>query len=100
VKKKEFTGSATLWMWGCISVNLASRHQPSVPSWSDFVVQFGLPAEYLTKLASDLEARFDRQAAMSEHLMFKLDDGWSPICHIEQGRAFKRVDADEWHEAD
>lgn len=100
VHQKNFTASSTLWMWGCISVNLAQRHKPSVPSWSDFVVQFGMPAEFLNSLAADLDARFDHQAAITEQLTAIRADGWTPICHVEQGRVFKRVDADEWLEVE
>jgi hypothetical protein len=51
VLQNSFKKSTTLWMWGCISVNLVSRHPDHpVPSWSDFIIQFGLPERFGVEL--------------------------------------------------
>jgi hypothetical protein len=97
IQKNAFKKRATLWMWGCMSVNLISRHpQYSVPSWSDFILQFGLPGRFISELDTALAGKFDDQAALTEIITFKRDDGWAAICHIEQGRAWAPEGDDSW----
>jgi hypothetical protein len=97
VKAKKFQKTATIWMWGTISTNLVSRHPENpVPSWSDFLIQFGLPEAFWTDLEQHLAREFAGQCAITMMVEPSRDDGWTPICHIEQGQVWKEVDADTW----
>jgi hypothetical protein len=96
VKKKSFKKSATLWMWGCISVNLIYQHPKNpVPSWSDFIVQFGLTDHVIEEMTGQLTDKFAGQVRM-QYLHPVRDEGWVAICHIEQGSVWTKVDADVW----
>src|SRR5436190_1666463 len=67
VQRNGFSKRATLWMWGCMSANLISRHpQNSTPSWSEYIVQFGLPERFLDELQESLRPAFDDQVALTE----------------------------------
>jgi hypothetical protein len=68
----------------------------SQPSWSDFLIQFGLPESFLPWLEQRLAKAFDGQAAITEMLSSVRDDGWSAICHIEQNCVWSLIDADTW----
>lgn len=97
VRRHDFARSGTLWMWGAVSVNLIRSHPADpVPSWSEFIVQFGLPAPFLPELAAHLTHKFERQAGITESLRFEQAAGWEPICHVEGGRAWLPVDAATW----
>lgn len=97
IQNHRFDKVATIWMWGCMSSNLISRHpdNPS-PSWSDFLIQFGLPATYWDGLGLHLDQAFGGQCGKIETMQAISDDGWTPICHIEQGKVWTRIDADTW----
>jgi hypothetical protein len=95
--KHPFKKRATIWMWGCISVNMISRHpEHAQPSWSDFLIQFGLPNTFIPYLEHRLASLFKDQAAITEVLHPVREDGWTAICHVEQGRVWKESDADVW----
>lgn len=97
VRKNAFKKSATLWMWGCISGNLISKHpQNPVPSWSDFIVQFGLPGSFIEELETALARKFGGQVVITEELAFRPDDGWTAICHIEQSKTWAPAGDDTW----
>ena len=72
-------------MWGAISVNLIRCHPAHpVPSWSEFLVQFGLPEKFIDELERELQKTFDGQAAITEYVSPNRDEGWTPICHVEK----------------
>ncbi len=97
VKEKEFKKKGSLWMWGCISVNMISRHpEVHMPTWSDFIIQFGLPTNFIPGLSLRLERVFKGQAAITEHLQSVRDHGWVAICHVEQNKAWIPKDGDSW----
>ena len=97
VAKHDFEKKATLWMWGTMSVNLVSRHPDhQTLSWSEFIIQFGLPKAFLPELEGRLRSQFDDQVAITEELSFQFDDGWTPICHVERGIVWKPDDPDSW----
>lgn len=97
LQKNRFQKTATIWMWGCMSVNLISRHpDTAVPSWSDFLIQFGLPSAFWDQLRTYLDREFAGQCGSTEMMQAKRDDGWCPICHIEQGKVWTLADADTW----
>lgn len=97
VKANEFKKSGTIWMWGTMSVNLVSRHpEYPVPSWSDFLVQVGLSKRFLAELDAHSSFHFGGQSGVTEQLALRRDDGWTPVCHVEQGRAWEQVDGDTW----
>ena len=98
VRRKKFNKKGTLWMLASISTNLISRHPESpAPSLSEFIVQFGLPELFFDELTDALHKSFNGQAAVTEMLPFRREDGWTPICHIEEGYAWKAEDSpDDW----
>jgi hypothetical protein len=97
VSRNSFKKKATLWMWGSLSVNFISRHPATqVPNWSEFIVQFGLPDRFLEHLARVLGRTFDDEAAITEVIEVRSDDGWAPICHVERNRAWRAADPDRW----
>lgn len=93
ITQKSFTDKATLWQWGSMSANL-------IPGagfgWSEFVIHFGLPQTFMQGLERHLVATFRGCARLSEMMPAQRDDGWSPFCHIEQGRAWEQMDAHVW----
>jgi len=97
LRKNRFKMRATIWMWGCVSANMISRHPNNPqPSWSDFLIQFGLPTEFLPWLEQRLAAVFERQAGITEVLPAVRENGWTAICHVEQERVWTLIDADTW----
>lgn len=96
--RKGFGRRATIWNWCCMSVNLVSRHpQNPRPSLSEFLIQFGLPGDFLGELQNALWKPFDQQLGVTEMLVARHDDGWRPICHVEGKRAWKFEDSpDDW----
>jgi hypothetical protein len=97
VAEKKFAGTGTLWTWTTLSINLASRHpQYAMPTMNEFVVQFGFPAWFEDYLKEALVAKFNNQVGSFDIVAPRRDDGWMPICHVEQGRVWKCVDADLW----
>jgi hypothetical protein len=97
VRKRKFQQKAAIWMWGCISVNLISRHPDNqVPSWSDFLIQFGMPSRFWDELRMYLDSEFAGQCGGTEMLPATRSEGWVPICHVEQGKVWTLVDADTW----
>jgi hypothetical protein len=97
VQKHRFQKRATIWMWGCMSANLISRHPDNpIPSWSDFLIQFGFQSSFWDELRMYLDREFAGQCGGTEMMQAIRDEGWTPICHIEQGKVWTRIDADTW----
>ena len=97
VLNHKFQRKATIWMWGCMSVNLVSAHPNNpVPSWSDFLIQFGLPSKFWGGLRMYLDSEFAGQCGGTKMLPAIHSEGWTPICHVEQGKVWTLVDADTW----
>jgi hypothetical protein len=84
-------------MWGTISVNLIRCHPAHpVPSWSEFLVQFGFPEKFIEELELELQRTFNGQAAITEVLAPQRDDGWAPICHVEKETVWIEHDPGQW----
>lgn len=94
VANKSFEKKGTVYMWGSMSCNYAMKH--GVPSWSEFIIVFGLPAVFADALARSLTGTFRDQAGYREYVTARRDDGWSAFCHVEQGNVWTLVDADTW----
>ncbi len=64
--------------------------------WSEFVVPVGLPKPFLLRLYDDLSTTLDRGVRYSEAVQLIADDGWLPICHVEDGCVWVRQDTGAW----
>ena len=91
VRSKGFEKRATLWMWGTMSLNFSN-----LPGWSEFVVPVGLPKSFLKHLHAGLSETFRNGVRFSEAVQLVRDDGWTAICHIQDGVVFIEEDADLW----
>jgi hypothetical protein len=91
VRLKQFKKPATLWMWGTISINFNNS-----PGWSEFVIPVGLPKSFLIHLHADLLKKFGKGVRSSEAVQLVRDDGWTPICHVQDGVVWVEEDANVW----
>jgi type I restriction enzyme R subunit len=95
VRKTGFTGRATIWNY-CEFVSAFSCEAAPI-SRSMLHVAFGLPDSFLKDLEAYLRSRLGaRNVAIRQYVGFRSDDGWMSVCHVEQGRAWRPVDACEW----
>jgi hypothetical protein len=94
VRTNNFRGKGTLWMWGTMSVNYITLNH--VPSWSEFVIQFGLPDKFFNQLEQYLSKQFDHRTGFKEHVTATRGNGWTAICCVEAGKAWIEDDADTW----
>lgn len=94
--KNKLSKSATIWTYGQTSADF----QPAFASnWSQFVVQFGLPSKFQSALFQRLCKRYGHEFFRVEYVDFEIGS-WEPVCHIEQGLAWKRKDTDIWAPVD
>lgn len=93
IAQNSFTEKATLWQWGNMSANIIPRADFG---WSEFIIQFGLPRSFMQGLERHLVATFRGCVRLSEMMPALRDDGWSPFCHIEQGRVWEQEDVYVW----
>lgn len=91
VRSQGFKKSATLWMWGTMSINFNN-----VPGWSEIVVPVGLPKLFLSYLHDGLSKRLRNCVRFSEAVHLLRDDGWTAICHVQDGIVWVEEDADLW----
>jgi hypothetical protein len=95
VERSGFQKAATIWNWCGMSVNLCRAGRP--PGRSMFHVAFGLPSAFLSQLEHHLQRRLGvENVRIAEHVAVGHDDGWMPVCHVEQGKAWTRLDDEEW----
>lgn len=96
VERSGFQKKATIWNWCGMSVNLtrAGQRPPGRSMWH---VAFGLPGTFLPELEGYLGHQLGSEnVRISEYMVPSRADGWQPICHVEQGRAWWPLDAAEW----
>ena len=91
IEEKGFDKSATIWMWGTAS---ADFNHPT-PSWAEFLVQFGLPSKFLSELYTHLSHLFGGNCRQG-YIQFQKDEGWQPVCHIEQNAAWQDAGGECW----
>jgi len=91
VRSKDFKKTATLWMWGTMSINFANA-----PGWSEFVVPVGLPKSFLGHLHEGLSTTLKDCVRFSEAVQLVRDDGWAAVCHIQDGVVWVEEDTDIW----
>lgn len=95
VKRKKFSGTATIWTWGTSSCNFIEHGVV----WSVFVVPFGLGAgtSFLEHLHSHLSRKLNC-VRFGDYVTPNEDDGWSGVCHVQDGKVFQVIDAITWSE--
>lgn len=97
VQEKYLSGSATIWNWCEMSANFAATGK--LPGRSMFHVVFGLPEDFLSGLEAYLaDCLGSAHVGIKEYKQVNWDDGWMAVCHVEQGKAWRKVDAFEWEE--
>jgi hypothetical protein len=94
VSIKNIKRKATIWNWGGYSQNLRPGHEPG---YNMFHISFGLPAAFMPELEVYMKQKLGSEnVGIKEHVAYDPDAGWMAICHIEQGKAWEAVDANEW----
>ena len=94
VESNSITDKATIWNWGGYSQNLSHNGEPG---FSMFHIVFGLPTSFLPALELHMQQKLGiNNVGIKEYVLYHPDDGWTAVCHIEQGRAWETVDANEW----
>lgn len=96
VTRKNYARAGTLWGRGSPSFNF----QGEEPTWVEWVVVCGLPAEFQRHLGGLLAARTSGAVrGASDYASVNRSDGWAPILHIEGGAVWRPVDEFTWCEA-
>lgn len=94
VKQKKFAKAATVW----------TRSGPSYSfghtSFSDFIVQFGLPLSYFGALKQHLEEHVGASVRFSDHVRAKLADGWCSQIHVQDTETWIPGDTLGWVKVD
>jgi hypothetical protein len=94
VGKHSFLKRSTIWQHERLSIDF----QPVINHhlMTTFICQFGLQSRFVEALFRDLCRRFDDKFFRFDSIVFNESEGWSPICHIEQGSAWEQIDTDIW----
>ena len=91
LEKSDFRKPATIWFWGCQSVNF---HHPYA-SWSEFIVPLGFPDIFRQYLIQQLQQVWGT-AARLDYLSTKSD--WATLYHVENGQLWQPIDPETWEE--
>lgn len=94
VIQHNFSKKATIWMHTELSIDFQSI--TNRPVMANFVVQFGLPSNFINSLSHNLSKRFGEEFFRFDYVDFEGYGSWLPISHIEQGTAWKQIDTDIW----
>ena len=94
VEHSRFMGHATIWSYVEIG-GFASGENPYGAAMIH--VAIGLPERFLQELELRLQSYLGQSyVAIRRYVGLNREDGWRPVCHVEQGIAWRQIDADEW----
>jgi len=91
IENNDFKKPATIWFWGCQSVNF---HHPHA-SWSEFIVPLGFPDTFSQYLIQQLQ-HVGGTAARLDYLTPRSD--WAILYHVENGQVWQQIDTETWEE--
>lgn len=95
LKKSKFKGKATIWM----IINPSLNFENDVFTQSAFLIVQGFRECFFSFLYGGVKGGLGNKiTCLDQIILHKNIDGWSPVLHVEQGRVFVRVDAEEWEE--
>lgn len=91
VKEQTFAKSATIWMWGSLSISF--NH----PGYSIFIAQFGLPMSFFKALKLHLSSELPSDVRFSDYVQVSWDEGWRARIHVQGSEVWTPMDAIEWN---
>jgi len=90
----KFKGRGTIWAISNPSLNFGEEWVQSV-----FLICQGFRESFFSFLYQETKAELgDLVTCLENTVPRKEIDGWNPICHVEMGRVFRCVEAEEWEE--
>ena len=94
VGKHSFLKISTIWQYDRLSIDFqpVTNHH----LMTTFTCQLGLQSRFVEALFRDLYKLFGDKLFRFDSIVLNESEGWSPICHIEQGSAWEQIDTDIW----
>lgn len=93
-KKPKFKGKGTVWVIHNPSLNFDNEWTRSA-----MIIVQGFSENFFEFLYLEVKSELgDLLTCLDQTIIHEEIDGWSPLVHVEQGRVWRPVDAEEWEE--
>lgn len=93
LKKTKFQGRGTIWAISNTSLNFENEWVQSV-----FLIVQGFRESFFEFIYVELKQELGNLVICLENTVPHEFDGWNAILHVEQGRVFVKIDAEDWEE--
>ncbi len=94
IAENSFQGPATVWDWFTESVSFDNEQRTTC-----FLVGHGFPRNFMTNLATSMRLVLNNAVrSPSDYLTPNRNDGWSPTVHVQDSKAWLKLDEITWRE--
>mgnify|MGYP003984346069 CR=1 FL=1 len=92
--KSKYKGKGTIWIIFSPSLNFNNELTQSI-----FLICQGFKEDFFGFLYQEVKSELGNLVTCLDQMtIHKEIDGWNAILHVEQGRVWRPVDAEEWEE--
>ena len=94
IAENSFQGPATVWEWFTESLSFDNEQRTTC-----FLVGHGFPRNFMTNLATYMRLVLNNAVrSPSDYLTPNRNDGWSPTVHVQDSKAWLKLDEITWRE--